>query len=38
MVCYILQRELTESKRDSLTNEFKNLNLTKYIQEAVSHT
>lgn len=32
-----LQRDLTEAKRESLTAEFENLNLTKYIQEAVSH-
>jgi regulator of nonsense transcripts 2 len=30
-------REMTESKRDSLTAEFKNLNLTKYIQEAATN-
>ena len=36
-ILYSLQRDLTEAKRESLTAEFENLNLTKYIQEAVSH-
>ena len=34
---HFIQRELNESKRDALTKEFNNLNLTQYIQEAVSH-
>ena len=36
-VVHFIQRELNESKRDALTKEFNNLNLTQYIQEAVSH-
>jgi hypothetical protein len=32
---FILQRSLTEQQRESLTNEYNGLNLSRYIQEAV---
>lgn len=35
---YCMQRSLTEQQRASLTSDLKGLNLTKYIQEAVSFT
>ena len=36
LVCLCVQRTLTEQQRDSLSADFEGLNLTRYIQEAVS--